>query len=232
MTQVTSAIVELAGLPGAGKSTLAESLLARLGRDGIPCSIADAGVSARARKEVRMLRRTGYALSELAVEPDAARRATNVLVRSRQQARRDTAAVLAQWLATERLVSRGRATGGVRLLEEGLVQTVWTALLRSGRLRPEDLWACVPPASHTDLVLFLDVHPDLAARRLAARESRHSRIQQVPAAELLGELRRGQAILDDVLLSCPLRVARITSAGQPAEQLADAAAAAVHALVG
>ncbi len=221
-------VVELAGLPGSGKTTLAERLVEEMRSSGVPCTVADANISARARKEVRMVRRAGYALREVAGEPGASRRAAGVLVRSRQEAGRDTAAVLAQWLATERLASRSREGSGVRLLEEGLVQTVWTATLRAGRLDPGDLWSCLPSAAHPDLVLYLDARPDLAARRLSRRTSRHSRLQQGPATSLVGELRRGQAIFDQLLLTSPVRVARLTAGGSSLDALVAQAAELLH----
>lgn len=202
-------VVELAGLPGSGKTTLAARLRRELLDAGVPCSVADAGVSARSRKEVRMVRRAVYAAREVAAEPMASRRAAAVLVGSRQVAGRDTAAVLTQWLATERLTSRSRRTNGVWLLEEGLVQTAWTAALRAGRLDPGDLWSCVPAPAHPDLVLFLDARPDLVAHRLSRRTSRHSRLQHGPVEHLVSELRRGQAIFDDLLVLSPVRVARL-----------------------
>jgi thymidylate kinase len=229
---VDATVVELAGLPGSGKSTLAEALRRRLRDDGVPCTIDDSGVSARARKEVRMLRRGGHALREIAVEPDASRRAIRELVRSGQRSRRDAAAVLAQWLAIADIASRGRRRPGVHLLEEGPVQTTWTALLRADRLRPEALWPCLPADAHSDLVLFVDVRPEVAADRLTQRASRHSRLQRIPSEQLLGELRRGQAILDDLMLTCPWRVTRIPSADESVESLAVRASAVVHALAG
>ena len=225
-------LVELAGLPGSGKSVLAETLVRRLRADGVPSMIVDAGVSARARREVRMIRRAGYALRETAAEPIAARRATSVIMRSRQQARRDVPAVLAQWLGTARLVARSRRQPGVNVFEEGLVQTVWTALLRSQRLRPEQLWLCLPPAAYSDVVLYLDTGPQLAADRLAARDSRHSRVQSRPTSSMATELSRGQALFDDVLRTCPLQVVRVPSAGETPATLAERAVGAILESVG
>ena len=230
MTTVLSCVVELAGLPGSGKTTLATALRERLLADGIPCTVADHGVSAHAAKHARMARRTGYALRELTAAPAATTRATRVLVGSGQEAPRDAAAVLAQWLATEHLAARGRGRPGVQLLEEGLVQATWTAMLRARDLRPEALWECLPPEAHTDLVLFVDVHPELAASRLAARLSKHSRTQRLNPAARIHELRRGQAVLDEVLTSCPLRVVHLTTAGEEVEDVAEQAYQAVLSL--
>ncbi len=227
---VGTTVVELAGLPGSGKTTLAEALRDELHRAGVACTVGDAGISARVRKDVRTLRRAGYAMRELAGQPRASCRAAGVLVRSRQEARRDTAAVLAQWLATERLVSRARQRPGVRLLEEGLTQTAWTASLRAGRLCVDDLWACVPPGAHPDLVLYVDARPELAAERLTRRASRHSRLQRGHVDDLIGELRRGQALFDDLLWTSPMPVVRMSAAGASVETLVDQAVATLRDL--
>jgi thymidylate kinase len=225
-------VVELAGLPGSGKSTLADALVARLRAEGLSCEVGDAGVSARVRREVRVLRRLGLAAAQTAHSPVAAARSAGAVARSGQSSRRDVAAVLAQWLATERIVARGRRAPGIRLLEEGLVQTTWTALLRSRGLGAADLWPHVPAASRPDLVLHLDVPPDLAAHRLSSRASQHSRVQRLGPRKQAAELRRGQRVLDDVLNTCPVPVHRLPSYGETADELAALAAEAVHALVG
>jgi thymidylate kinase len=229
---VSGLVVELAGLPGSGKSTLADALVARLRAEGLSCEVGDAGVSARVRREVRVLRRLGLAAAQAAHAPVAATRSARTVVRSGQSSRRDVAAVLAQWLATERIVARGRRAPGIRLLEEGLVQTTWTALLRSRGLGAADLWPHVPAASRPDLVLHLDVPPDLAAHRLSSRASQHSRVQRLGPRKQAAELRRGQRVLDDVLNTCPVPVHRLPSYGETADELAALAAEAVHALVG
>jgi thymidylate kinase len=223
-------VLELAGLPGSGKSTLAGALVRRLRADGVPVVIADHDVSAAVRKDVRTARRLGHALREATVRPAAATRVTSVIVRSRQDAPRDVPAVLAQWLATAGLVAGSRPVPGVRLLEEGFAQTVWTAALRARRLPPEDLWACLPAGARTDLVLFLDVPPELAAHRLAARESQHSRLQRFPASTWVSQLRRGQEAFDSVLSTCPLTVTRVRAGEVAPDVLAGRVAAAVRTL--
>ena len=48
--------------------------------------------------------------------------------------------MLAQWLATQQLVARGRRSSGVHLLEEGVVQTTWTVIAQGAQgLRDTDL---------------------------------------------------------------------------------------------
>jgi thymidylate kinase len=228
---VPGLVVELVGLPGSGKSTLAGALVARMRADGVPCEVADAVVSARVRRGVRVLRRGVLAAGQGARFPASAWRAALLLARSGQSSRRDVAAVLAQWLATERLVARGRRASGVRLLEEGLVQTTWTALLRSRDLAAADLWATVPAASRPHLVLHLDVPPDLAAYRLATRASQHSRVQRVAPKRRVAELRRGQALLDEILQACPVRVHHLPSYGETADELAESARTALDSLL-
>jgi thymidylate kinase len=222
----TPCVVELAGLPGSGKTTVAARLRGHLVDAGVPCTIADARVSAAARRLTRATRRAGYALLEAVSTPAASRGATSVLARSGQEGPRDTAAVVAQWLATEYLVAHSRRVPGVHLLEEGLVQAAWTAALRARHLRVDELWACLPAHARADVVLHLDVRPERAAHRLAARASGHSRTQRLRPDDRLDELRSGRLLMDEILEACPMDVVRLPAA-EPVEALADLACAAV-----
>jgi thymidylate kinase len=221
-----SRVVELAGLPGSGKTTLAAVLRGHLFDAGVPCTIEDAPVSAASPRHARVTRRAGYALREAVRAPAAARRATAVLAGSGQAGPRDTAAVLAQWLATEHVVARSRRGPGVHLLEEGPVQAAWTAALRARRLRVDELWACLPAHARTDMVLHLDVRPERAAHRLAARASLHSRTQRLRPDDRLEELRSGRHLMEEILETCPIPVVSLTAA-EPVETLAGLATAAV-----
>jgi thymidylate kinase len=138
--------------------------------------------------------------------------------------------MLLQWLATQHLEVTARGSGGLRLLEEGAVQTIWTAALRAGRLRPAELWGCVPSGCLPDAVLLVELSPELAAERLDARGSRHSRTQLLPRAERIGELRRGGELLDDVVAHCPAPVLRIPADGLSPGELAAAARSVVLTL--
>jgi thymidylate kinase len=227
MSRDGTLVIELAGLPGSGKTTLASGLARRLTQDGLSCSVADLDVSARSGRLARTRRRATYSALEVARHPAASLRATQLLLSSAQARRADSAKLVMQWLATGHLLAAAHARPGVQLLEEGAAQTIWTALLRAGRLEASELWECLPRQAHGHVQLFVDVSPEVAADRLVRRRSRHSRTQLLPHAERLAELHRGRDLFDQVIGSSPLPVLRVLGDGLTGAQVVEAAREAV-----
>ena len=191
-------VVELCGLPGAGKTTIANALAELLRRDGVQVTVVDERVSAAVPRPLRIVRKARAAARVLAAAPFAESRAARVLGRG-QTRPRDMVAVPVQWWVTKRLLVEGAASGGVAVLEEGLVQGLWTAGLHSQRTSSVEL---VRLASHgvlPDVVVHVDVSPHEAVERLRARRSRHSRVQQLPQSEQLTVMRHGQDLLRELL---------------------------------
>ena len=124
-------VVELAGLPGSGKTTLAAHTHAALVARGMPCSIADAGISAAAATPARAARRAAWAGLEVARHPRRGVAAVRGVRATGPASVRDGVAGTVQWLAVQRLVARSRHGWGVQLMEEGPLQTLWTLGLRS-----------------------------------------------------------------------------------------------------
>jgi hypothetical protein len=203
--------VELCGLPGSGKSTLAESLVEVLATAGVEVAVLDLPVSARVARRVRATRRLAGAAAAAGRWPVRSARAARWFAAGDQSAS-DAAAAWVQWLALQRLVHRARRGGGVHLLEEGAVQTLWTALLRAHRPPPAELaWELVPPSARSDLVLLVDVPVETAATRLEGRRSAHSRTQRLAPAERRAELTQGRGLLEQLLAGCPVPVLRVES---------------------
>lgn len=198
---VAGKVVEFAGLPGAGKSAVAESTRAALAAAGVPCTVADEGISARVPAGVRVRRRLALASVDLSRHPV---RGVQVLRSVHQVApswRRDAVAGATQWFAVQRLVVRSRSTSGVHLLEEGPLQTLWTLLLRTGSDPVPVLQRMLQPRSvqSPDLLVIVDAPVELASERLCNRASRHSRTQQLPEPEQLAELEAGLGLLQVIL---------------------------------
>ena len=203
-------VVELCGLPGAGKSTLARSIVDVLARSGVEVAVLDTPISATVASRARAVRRLGLAAGAAVRWPvHSARSAT--WFAAGHQAPADAASAWVQWLAVQRIVhSSSAATFG--LLEEGAVQTMWTALLRSSSPRPAGVaWTTWPPSVLPDGVLHVDVPVETASARLARRRSRHSRTQLLAPDARLEELRLGQHLLEDLVARCPLPILRVES---------------------
>lgn len=189
-------VVELVGLPGSGKSYLAHQLVLAMHRRNALVQVADAPVSAAAPRTVRAARKAVHSAREVLRHP---RRSGRIVPRiaSSQRAGGDAVALAVQWLVTQRLLSAARATSGLHLFEEGVLQTLWSIGLR-GRVEPV-LGELAGDVQWPDLVVAVEPPLPLVQERLAARASRHSRVQQLTAGEQGEALRTGNALLHELL---------------------------------
>jgi thymidylate kinase len=192
-------VVEFAGLPGSGKTTLAAHTQAALVARGMPCSIVDAGISAATAPATRAARRVAWAASELGLHPRRGVAAVRAVGATAPGSARDRVAGTVQWLAVQRLVTRSRRVRGVQLMEEGPMQTLWTLGLRSGE---DVLTGTLPDLANEgppDLLVVVDAPVELLSARLGARRSVHSRTQQLPEPERRAELTRGRELLHELV---------------------------------
>ncbi len=194
---IVGLVVEYAGLPGAGKSTLAEHTCAAIRAAGVPCRIADAGISAAAPRPVRVLRRLALASLQVVRHPLGSARALGGLHPITGGTSRDRVAGAVQWLAVQRLLARARGRPGVTLLEEGPVQTAWTLALRAD---PEKAgvghW---PQGNQADLLVVVEAPVAQVSRRLSTRRSRHSRTQRLAGPRRTAELMTGSRLLSGLI---------------------------------
>jgi thymidylate kinase len=211
-------VVELCGLPGSGKTTLARHAVRALRERDMAARVLDAPISADVPRLPRVGRRAGLATCEYACHPVRATRTARLLGGGRQPVRDDVAG-LVQWLAVRQLVARARRGTGVGLLEEGVAQTMWTLLLRSDRDPPVSWWQVQPPGTGPDLVVLVDVPVALSATRLAARASRHSRTQQLHPALRRAELEHGDRLLRSILALSPVPVVPVDAVDAGPEAL-------------
>jgi len=201
-------VVELCGLPGAGKSTLARALVDVLATAGVEVAVLDTPISASVAPRVRAARRLGLASAAAARWPVHSARSAAWFASGRQSPA-DAASAWVQWLAVQTIVHRsGGAT--LNLLEEGAVQTMWTALLRAPSPPPAgSAWASLPRSVLSDAVLLVDVPVETASARLARRRSQHSRTQLLAPDARRAELRMGRDLLEDLVAGCPVPVIRV-----------------------
>ncbi len=196
-------VVELCGLPGAGKTTLARTVVEALRDRAATAAVLDAGVSAATAGQRRAARKVVLA-TRAVVGVDTARGARGLaqlragwVLAAGQDRRRDRVAVPLQWWATQALVGSARHRPGVWVAEEGLVQTWWTARMAS--TAGVDAVCALPVPVRPDVVVHLQVPPGLARQRLAARASRHSRLQRLPVSDQVSALERGERLLATLL---------------------------------
>lgn len=193
-----SMVVELCGLPGAGKTTIARALAEQLRSQGVDTWVADEHVSASAPLVPRLFHKAVSVAAALSATPTAELRAARVLG-SGQSSVRDMIALPVLWWTRKHVVARSRRSSGVATLEEGLVQALWSAALRSTANPSQSLVDLAESATRPDVVVHVDVPPRLALERLSSRPSRHSRVQRLAEEDQLSAMRHGEAVLSEIL---------------------------------
>jgi hypothetical protein len=188
-------IVELCGLPGSGKSHVA-SVLARalLARGHEPHDVR-ASLGPDVGAALRVPRKLSAAVTATLAEPGAAVAIGAAVIRSQRTIAARASRSL-QWLVTQELLRRARRDGGVYVLDEGVVQALWSIGLRGDVERVVEALDSEPAWIGPDVLLVVRATPAAADRRLSARASTHSRTQRLPADDRLAELERGEELLD------------------------------------
>lgn len=197
-------VVEFCGLPGAGKSTLARTVVAQLRLRGVPTTEVMARLGPDAGRAARLGRKVG-AMVAAATEPGSVRLAANVGLRSGQHDRRDQIARPANLLVVRHSVRRARQRPGVHVLDQGPLQEWWSAALRADQARVL-AYAAIDPAERADLVVRVDAPIDVLVARLEARGPQQSRIEGLDPSARARELERGElllASLSDQLVHSP-----------------------------
>ena len=221
-------VVELLGLPGAGKSTLGDALSVAV--PGL--RRADGATAPGVPVPVRLARKGFATAATLARRPGLSTALLVALARSQ-----GPGAALGRWVhwqQTQALLRRAAAPGGdpaaVRLLDEGALQCLWSAGLR-GDVGPllARLDAAPGGWARGDVVVVLDVPVTVVAERLQGRSSRHSRTQLLAPDARRAELERGQALVEVLVAWCAApgrpRVVRVDGTGTPQEAAVAVAAA-------
>jgi AAA domain-containing protein len=193
-----STVVELCGLPGVGKTIVADHLVAALAEVGIVARRDDRGVGPDVGAGLRLGRKARLIASTAVVQPATSARAV-LRIAAGQHGGRDAVARPVQWLVNQGVLARARRGTGVHMLEEGLVQALWSAGLRGEVERLLGVLDTSASWDEPDVVLAVEAPLDTVRRRIEARSSVHSRTQRLPEAELLRELQRGDELLRDLL---------------------------------
>ena len=171
-------VVELFGLPGSGKTYLAEELL-RISADiGLPLNLPAACVGSAVPPLPRRARKLGLAAGQMLQRPVPSFITMRSIVMF-QRPRTEGLSRCVQWAITQRLLASAGRSPGVHLFDEGLLQALWSVGLR-GDVTPtlRSLEQRSGRYAMPDLVVSVHVSIDEVEDRLAARPSRHSRLQE------------------------------------------------------
>jgi hypothetical protein len=192
-------VVELAGLPGAGKSSTATALTRWLTDRGVPVVHPQRAFGPAVPVVPRVGRKLAVATTGTLRSPGLSARMARSLLRSGQPGAADVVARFVQWHVNQRVLVPAATPGAVTLVDEGLVQSLWSIGLR-GRVEPAlEVLTTSRRWRAPDVLVVVRTPPDVAEARLAARASRHSRTQSLPRSLRLAELERSSLLLDRLL---------------------------------
>jgi hypothetical protein len=191
--------VELAGIPGSGKSRRVRALAAALSARGVLVHQPQSLVAPSTPTGLRLARKAVACGAVALGAPARTARIVRGVARSGQPGAADVAGRSVQWLLAQRITDGARLREGVSIVDEGLVQAVWSTALRGDMDTVLRAVASTRPVPTPDMVVVVRVPPELALARLTDRASRHSRTQLLPEAEGLAELERGAQLLDQLV---------------------------------
>ena len=118
-----SCIVELCGLPGAGKTWLASALGQEEGT--LVTSMPALGIGPEVPTARRLSRKLGLVAAASIRRPALEATMAKRIWRSGQPRPGDTASRWVQWTGTQALMSRARQAPGVHLFDEGVIQALY-----------------------------------------------------------------------------------------------------------
>ena len=201
MVTIVSLVVELCGLPGAGKSSLAREVLASATDGSVRIRLPTEAVGPEVPRVRRIGRKLRLVTGETVRRPVPSADTMRRIVGSGQGGVRPVSSRWVQWVATQRLMAVARSTPGVHLFDEGVTQALWSLGLRGD---PSTTLAALRRTvgrwEHPDHIIVLDLPIELIDRRLNERGSRHSRLQDVADPEARrAELARGKELLDRLI---------------------------------
>lgn len=184
-------VVELCGLPGAGKSTLARALVARLRLAGVPTADVMAPLGPDAGRAGRLVRKAVAAAVGL-VEPGVG----VVTAAAGQRDPRDLVARPGNLLVVRHALRRSRRRQGVAVFDQGPVQEWWSAALRARDREGVLAAAAADPVPRADVLVRVDAPVEVLVERLERRAVRQSRLEALDRDELRAVLGEGSELLD------------------------------------
>jgi hypothetical protein len=180
--------IEFFGMPGVGKSVIAEALVDSLVRRGTKVrSIVAPARAGLTRRLLRVGGRVWRAASALR-RPRDFRHQVGLVRGSRQVTPDDFAGVLFNWLVVREHARISRSFPGVFISDQGIVQGVWSILLRSRADRDEALARTLLRGAVLPHVLVV-VHADteLTEQRRRERPGVWSRMERLPGVQERGK---------------------------------------------
>lgn len=165
-----SVVVEFLGMPGVGKSTLTARVAEKLAQRGVPVC--------RAGKRARFENANLY-LSFIASHPGYAFASVRAIIASRQRTLRDLTWVAMTWLKRSARIRRYKFENGVRLVDPGIFQALWSIGFSSRKTNLAALYGRLQNRMFvSDLAVIVEADAGTIRCRLEARPGRTSRLER------------------------------------------------------
>lgn len=170
-------LVEFVGVPGSGKTTLAEALAAEFQRRGLTVVQANNAWRHPWRWTTR-IHRLRLAVECAVASPASARSAIRLVQASKQRSLSDAASVVTNWLCKLRLMRR-RGAADIGVTDEGTLHAIWslaysaTARDAIAALAAHHLVTLAPSAW---IVVRVATEEQVASRWLLSREGPRNRL--------------------------------------------------------
>jgi broad-specificity NMP kinase len=197
--------IELLGLPGTGKSTLASALAGRLrGPGGLPFELRS--IDPASLRPRRLGTKLGLVAWQVSTSPAASVRAVRAVRASGQRGAAQVVRRSTAWLVAQSLLGAGRPSSVAgRILDEGPLQALWSIGLFGDHVTMLEGWVDQPELwRRADLVIVLDPPLSVVRSRLTGRAHPHSRLEDLGAEERAQALDRGHRVLYEIVESLPL----------------------------
>jgi hypothetical protein len=172
-------VIELTGLPGAGKSTVARCLEDMLRSAGVPTSSRAVEFAAhrpfvhRHRKRLQLIVRHSKRCSHLY------RRSFRLIAENGQRSISDLASVTSNLWSVFALMAEGRTDNDrVMIVDQGLLQALWSVQLSSSRDVSLDAWAPLLLAAGFAETLLAHIQTDtsISRHRVSTRDRNRTRL--------------------------------------------------------
>ncbi|NND13466.1 MAG: AAA family ATPase [Acidimicrobiia bacterium] len=193
-------IVECCGAPGAGKTTTARELVAALQAVDLPAFLPLESISTRRPMRARLASKLRLAAIELTRHPVSSASVLRLVLESRQRTTRDLVARSLNLLVLRSAYRGARATAGVHVFDQGIVQEL-ASIGYAARRFPD---VAIGDPGHgdlaPDLILAIDVDADTANTRLTGRPGRESRVEAAGLNQL-SEIIKQKDLIDVLLVA-------------------------------
>jgi thymidylate kinase len=205
-------VIELCGLPGAGKSLIAHRMVRELRSAGFPASESNLTISPTAAPSARWRRKAVLAAREGVAAHARSTLMTQLSVCAAQRSHRDRIARPLNLLVARQIVRASKAIPGYHVTDQGVVQEWWSAALRADRDAVLDAMSRSLATSPLPTALIrLDAPVDVLCERLQTRSLSQSRVERQALEDVRSELREAEHLLDEVLE----RVSAVPKARRP-----------------